>query len=162
MKRIVCVLLIAVLALSLASCMEPSPKEFTSNGMSITLTDRFVENTYEGYTVCYDSSDAAVFALKEAFTLQAGLGELSLDEYAQLVYQANSSKSPETVAKEDGLTIMEYSFLNEAENQTYRYLATMFKAEDAFWLVQFACVEDDYEAKRPLFMEWAKSVTFAS
>lgn len=162
MKKIVSVLLVVLLLFSLASCMEPSPKEFTSNGMSITLTNKFVETNVQGYTVCYDSSNAAVFALKEAFTLQAGLSDLSLDEYAQLVYQANSSKSPNPIATENGLTIMEYSFLNTEENQTYCYLATMFKADDAFWLVQFACKENAYEAQRPQFIEWAKSVTFAS
>lgn len=161
MKKILCCLLVVLFLFSLTACGGESAKEFTSNGMTVTLTDAFQETNYEGYTVCYESKDVAVFVLKESFSIQEGFGDLSLDDYAELVYAANASKNPSAVAKEDGLTVMEYSFLNQQENQTYSYYSAMFKGTDAFWLVQFACVEDKYEAKRDTFVEWAKTVEFA-
>ena len=162
MKKMVSGLLVLLLLCSLVSCTNGTAKDFTSNGMSITLTDAFRENTYEGYTVCYDSKDVAVFVLKESFSIQKGMNDWSIDDYAKLVYDANASKSPSNVSKEDGLVSMEYSFLNEQENQTYRYYATMFKGPDAFWLVQFACKQDAYDAKRQTFIDWAKTVKFDS
>lgn len=161
MKKILCCLLVVLFLFSLTACGTASPKEFTSNGMTVTLTDAFKEASYEGYTVCYESKDVAVFVLKESFSIQEGFGDLSVDDYAELVYTANASKNPNAVAKEDGLTVMEYSFLNEQENKTYSYYSAMFKGTDAFWLVQFACVEENYEAKRDTFVEWAKTVEFA-
>ena len=62
------------------------PKEFTSHGMSIVLTEAFEQRSYDGYTVCYESNDAVVFALQEAFTLMPGLENYSLEEYGDLVF----------------------------------------------------------------------------
>ena len=162
MKRIISALLVALLMFSLVSCVGESAKTFTSNGMSITLTNAFKENTYEGYTVCYESKDAAVFVLKEAFSLQEDMSEMSLDDYAKLVYSANASKSPSEISKEDGLTFIEYDFHSEEENQTYSYFTTMFKGTDAFWIVQFISKKEAYDAKRQNFVDWAKTVEFPS
>lgn len=162
MKKILAVLLAVITVLSCVACggkvYEADAKEFSSNGMTITLTEAFKESSYEGYTVCYDSSEVAVFVLKESFSLQAGLSELSVKDYADLVYQANAAKSPEAVVQADGLTYMEYTFFNEAENVTYKYFSTMHKGTDAFWLVQFATEEGNYDSYKPYLIEWAKSV----
>ena len=37
---------------------------FTSGGMEIVLPKGFTEHTVDGYTVCYDSASAEVFALR--------------------------------------------------------------------------------------------------
>ena len=57
MKKIVLIILSAVLLLSAVSCtdlLKPQEKVFSSNGMSITLTTEFNEASIEGYTVCYE------------------------------------------------------------------------------------------------------------
>ena len=162
MKKLLSLVLALVLMVALVSCGEAQPKAFTSSGMTITLTTAFKENTQAGYTVCYESSKVAVFILKESFSLQAGVENLTLDEYADLVRQSNASKSPTEIAKQDGFCTMEYNFLNESENQTYSYYCTMFKGTDAFWLVQFACKEGDYASCKDTFVDWAKTVTFDS
>lgn len=161
MKKILCCLLVVSFLFSLTACGGVSAKEFTSNGMTITLTSAFKEISVEGYTVCYDSKDVAVFVLKESFSVQEGFGDLSVDDYAKLVHTANASKNPSAVTKEGDLTVMEYDFLNQQENQTYSYYSAMFKGPDAFWLIQFACKEDLYEDKKDTFIEWAKTAKFA-
>lgn len=162
MKRILSALLVICMLVALCACMEAKPKEFSSDGLTVTLTDEFKKNTVGGYTVCYATSDVAVFALKEPFSLLEGLDELSLDDYAQLVLNANASKGATEISKKDGLTSMEYDFLNEAEDQLYSYYCAMFKSGDAFWLVQFACKAEDYDEHRATFVNWAKTVSFDS
>ncbi len=159
MKKVLSLALVLILMLSLVSC-APKPKEFTKEGMTITLTNSFWEKAMDGFTACYDSRKDAVFVLKEAFSMLEGAEELTLDEYAELVRKNNASKSPSEIKKEDGLTIMEYTFLNESNNTTYGYFLTMFKTSDAFWLVQFTCDESDYDTHRASFIEWAKSIKF--
>lgn len=162
MKKLLSLVLVLVLLVALVSCGKAQPKTFTSSGISITLTSAFKENTQAGYTVCYESSKVAVFVLKESFSIQPGVENLTLDEYAALVRQSNASKSPTEITKQDGFCTMEYNFLNENENQTYSYYCTMFKGPDAFWLVQFACKEGDYASYKDIFADWAKTVTFDS
>ena len=167
MKKILSVVLALTMLLSFASCFgsekatEGESKKFTAEGMTITLTDSFKKTEQEGYTVCYSAKDVLVVALKEEFTLQEGFENLSIIEYADLVYANNASKNPSDITSEDGLTIMEYTFFNEEYDQTYEYLSVMYKSSDAFWLVQFSCVEDDYDDNRDSFIKWAKSVEFA-
>ena len=160
MKKFLSLLLALLMLAALTSCGKAEPKIFSAQGMSLTLTSDFKENTQTGYTVCYESSKVAVFILKESFSLQPGVENLTLDEYAELIRQSNASKSPSAIVKQDGFHTMEYDFLNENENQIYSYFCTMFKGPDAFWLVQFACRKGDYAAYSDAFMDWAKTVTF--
>lgn len=162
MKKLLSLILAMTLLLAFTSCATAQPKEFSSSGITLTLTNAFKENTQAGYTVCYDSAKAAVFILKESFSIQAGIENMTLDEYAELVRQSNASKSPSAIETQDGFRTMEYDFLNETENQTYSYYCTMFKGPDAFWLVQFACKKGDYDSYKETFLEWAKTVSFDS
>ncbi len=162
MKKLASViLLIAIIASVLVSCSGASEKTFTSEGLTITLTSSFKEASGTGYTVAFDSKDVAVFALKEPFSALAGLENYTLAEYTEIVRQNNSDKDNLTAIKTaDALTWFEYTFNNTEVNKTYHYISYTFKANDAFWLVQFATVDSDIEALRPNIVTWAKSVSF--
>ncbi|MBQ8403169.1 MAG: hypothetical protein IJX55_01935 [Clostridia bacterium] len=130
-------------------------KTFASDGMSITLTGGFREVEYEGFTVCYDSSKVAVFALKEEFSLVSGLEDYTVREYGEAVIDGNNFSS--SLKNDGGLTYFEYNGTNDI---VYNYYAFVFKTDDAFWLIQFATPESEaaeYEAK---IFEWAKTITF--
>lgn len=161
-KTISMILVLATLLLALVACGSAKPKEFTTGGMYFTLTDDFRQVSVPGYTACYESSKVAVFVLKESFSLQAGLGNKSLDEYAQMVRKNNSSKSPSDILKSDGLTYMEYKFYNAEYSTTYKYFCTMYKSSDAFWLIQFTCSDKLYADYKSSFVNWAKTVSFAN
>lgn len=136
----------------------PEPKTFSSDGMTITLTDAFAEVVMDAFTAAYDSADAAVFALKEAFTSADGLEDYTLAQYADLVIQANSLPSARATVS-DGLVHFEYT--NTTPNGDYRYFAYVYKAADAFWLVQFAVPDETAEDYTAQIQAWAKSVTFS-
>ena len=94
---------------NLFSNKTPDPKDFSSNGMTITLTDEFVKTDVENYTVAYDSKNVAVFALKEAFALADGFQDYTLEQYGNLVLQNNNLSSSKIEDKE-GLIGFEYEF----------------------------------------------------
>lgn len=165
MKKVVSLLMTAVFLFALTGCSskkiyEKEAKTFSASGMEIILTEGFKEADFEGYTACYDSSEVAIFTLKEEFSLAEGFEDLTLEEYSDLLYQANADYSPDPITEIEGIPCMEYTFLNEEEDVTFRYLTTLFKAPDAFWLIQFTCEEDCYEEYKPYFIDWAKTVTF--
>lgn len=164
MKKLIALMLTVLMLLTFAGCdtsvLDAKEALFTKAGMEITLTEGFKETEMAGYTVCYDSSEVAVFVLKEEFSAAEGFGDYTLEEYAALVYQANADRSPDAVTTTDGLTTMEYVFENEEDGNTYKYFSTMFKGPDAFWLIQFSCFEENYDEYKPHFIEWAKSAKF--
>lgn len=134
------------------------PKTFTKDGMSVTLTDAFKETEAEGYDVAYESKKEVVFAQKESFDLAEGFGDLTVEEYAELVLEANESN--EEIKSEDGLLYFEYDATGD-NKVDYHYYAFFYKANDAFWMVQMATYKNKAQDARPQIMEWAKSVSFS-
>ena len=139
----------------------PKEKTFSSNGMTITLTDAFREISAEPFTVAFDSQKAAVFALKEPFTLAEGIDELTLEEYTDLIIQANGLTDVEKKTA-DGQPCLEYDFTNTDTNQTFHYYIYPYKTGDAFWTVQFAALKGSGEIDPQQIAQWAKSVAFDS
>ena len=144
---------------NLFSNKTPDPKDFSSNGMTIKLTDEFVKTDVENYTVTYDSKNVAVFALKEAFALADGFQDYTLEQYGNLVLQNNNLSSSKIEDKE-GLIGFEYEFTNPDTKDTYKYFSFVYKADDAFWLVQFATLTENVDEYSPKILEWAKTVSF--
>ena len=143
----------------LFSDKTPDAKDFSSNGMSIRLTDEFIKTDIENYTVAYDSKNVAVFALKEAFALADGFQNYTLEQYGNLVLKNNNLSASE-LQNLDGLTEFEYEFTNPNTKDTYKYFSFVYKADDAFWLVQFATLTENVNEYRAQILEWAKTVSF--
>lgn len=135
-------------------------KTFSSNGMNITLTDKFVQTSAQGFTVCYDSPDVAVFALKEKFSMAEGFGDITLDEYRDLIVAGNNLTSAEK--KEiNGLKALEYVYKNPQKQQTYRYYTFVYKTDDAFWTLQFVCLDKESSDHYKDILKWVGSVEFS-
>ncbi len=146
------------ISVNLFSAPKAEPKTFTDEGMRITLTDEFREAEAGNYTVCYESSRFAVFALKEEFSLLQGSEQYTTAQYADLVLQNNALSA--TTFDRDGLVGFEYDFTNPETKDTFRYFSFVYKTEDAFWLVQFATPAATAETYRTSVTEWAKTVSF--
>lgn len=154
MKKRSAALVFLVLIMIIASGCSSEAKEqvFSAEGLEVTLTESFKETDYDPYTVCYDSSKVAVFALKEEFEL-IGTSDLTVAEYADIVLEANEIE--DTPVTENGVTYVVF----EAElEESYTYLAAMYKGQDAYWLVQFACKTENFETLKPELLKYAASV----
>ena len=161
MKRIAILMAVLMLTLSLASCGLMGEKTFTKDGISITVKGFFTEQNdlAEGFNLILISPDAGVMILKETFTEfeEAGLDtDMSVKDYAKIVMKGNGfSGDP---IEEDGMTYFIYT--ETADGTEFTYMGFCYRGTDAYWLVQIYCPTEDYEAKKPEMMEWAKSVSF--
>ena len=157
LKRSLSCLLLCMLLLS-ASCSAKA-KEFSKDGMHITLTDAFSEGKYYDMTAYYDweEEDVTVSAMKEEFSVLEENGEstaLSLEEYAEVLMEA--SELTAEVQTENGLTY--FTFEKTPYDVTYLYYAMVFRTDDAYWLFQFVCPKEKQETYEAQFMEWAGSI----
>ena len=94
---------------------------------------------------------------KEEYYDKDGFQDYTLEQYGNLVLKNNNLSASE-LQNLDGLTEFEYEFTNPNTKDTYTYFSFVYKADDAFWLVQFACDVKDYNEYKPYFIEWAKTV----
>lgn len=136
-------------------------KDFSSHGMTITLTDEFNEIDMDNYTVCFESQDVAVFALQERFTLAEGLEDYTLKQYGNVIINNNAPAAGAKLKNNHSLTYFEYEFTNPKTDETYHYFSVVYKASDSFWMVQFATSKENYERYEDSFIKWAKSVSFS-
>ena len=134
-------------------------KTFTAGGMTITLTDEFSEKDIEQYEVAFESRKVAVWALTEKFSLVEGWESYTVEQYLEMVLEANDLTGSQIVS-ENGLCRFEYS--STIDGDSYHYVSYGYKAEDAFWLVQFVTLEKDAEKYAPKLAEWAASVKFTA
>ena len=137
---------------------SPDAKTFTAEQMSITLTEDFQKSEIEGFTVSYTSEKVAVFALKNPFSLIEDFEAYTPQQYADAALQANGLTAAETKTA-DGLTYFEYERPIDDDNGLYHFFAYVYKADDAFWLIQFATPAKGANELAPQITEWAKSVT---
>lgn len=63
------------------------------------------------------------------------------------------------LSEDDGVEYYEYSYLDIGLD-AFKYFNTAYESDDAFWLVQFFCTEDDYDSNKADFIKWAKTVSF--
>lgn len=134
-------------------------KVFSSDGMTITLTDAFEKADFDGYTVTYDSRFVAVFALKESFAETPVLADYSIEEYADLLVEANELTDAQ-IKKDGEHTYVEYDAETDS-GETYLYCTYVYKADDAFWFVQFAAPAENADEYADEISAWAKSVSFS-
>ena len=135
-------------------------KAFSSNGMTITLTAGFQEIQIANYTVTYDSRNVAVFAMKEPFSLAEGFENNSLDQYADLLIQANGWSDVKKFTH-DGLSGFEYDFTNPTTKLECHYTSYVYRSDDAFWVVQFATLKENADKFAEQIKKWARSVSFS-
>ncbi len=150
----------AVLCLLCPSCSDDG-KTFSKAGMSITLTDDFIENDYYNLTAHYEmeEEDVTVSAAKEEFSAikEAGDDISSKEEYASVIMKDNDIDTG-LLESEDGLTY--FVFRKTPYDTEYVYYAFVFETEDAFWLFQFGCESESEDDYRDSFMKWAGSIRF--
>ncbi len=128
------------------------PKNFEKDGIRLTLTDRFTETPSElGFYAYYTANFSGVVVLKESFSLEEGLAELSLEDYTRNVIKNNGHTNLKPQCRDDL-----WFYVRDAGNtRSYSY---SFKGSDAFWIVQFICMTSDASLLEDQFFMWANCI----
>ena len=162
MKKLLCVCISLVLMLSLLTSCSTKPKDFTWNGVTLTLDSGFVEHEITNESASYANYFKA-YVVVVSYETVSSLTELGYDadmtvaEYAALSIEANEFESE--VKTTDGVTY--YNYTGNADGTDYTYMATVHLLGGSFWLVQFACETKDYANAESQFLAWAKTVSYA-
>lgn len=141
--------------------MGPADKTFTYREMSVTLNEDFFETEFLGYETVYRSQKAIVLVLKERVNeIPLEYRNVTLEEYGELMIESNDLPLSATVTTENGLTFFEYEASEDGD--TFYYFAALYRTEDAFWTLQFYTKAENRNKLRDDFIDYAKSVSFAS
>ena len=128
-----------------------SPKTFTKEGFEITLTDAFQETELEGFFTCYESKTTFAFVVQEEKEI---FGDITLDEYADLVLEANERTG---LKKNENGDFVWFAYTDTPETQELYYLSVCYEGEDYFWVITFSTPAVNQEDFHPKFIQWAES-----
>ena len=135
-------------------------KEFSAEGVTITLTNEFHKTQVSGLTAAYESRDVVVGLQKEAFGA-SGWENYSARQYIDAMIDHNPEKFSSAIVKEsEGLVGFTYQAIDPGTKQMCNYYCYAYKTDDAFWLVQFAVLNKDAQQHEQSIVDWAKSVKF--
>ena len=137
---------------------SPEPKEFTSSGMTVTLTKDFTEDNVMGFTYSCRSKDVYMLALREAFSEAEGLKDLTLDEYRDILLEVNELTDAR-VDTFDGIPGFEYDYEDEDGN-AYHDRTYVYRTDESFWMIQFITFREAFSKYETTINGWAKSVRF--
>lgn len=160
MKKIVCLMLSLVfLCFSLCACTV-KPKDFSWQGLRITLTEAFEEKEITEKSATY-TSYRDLYAVEITYE---SLEDLILMEYDPLMtpedYAEMSITDNELEAEvqvKDG--VVYYNYTDMADRREFTNMVTVHRCGDGFWLVRFAALTEDYEKAEGDFISFAKTVT---
>jgi hypothetical protein len=175
MRKIVVLLTALALVCSLTSCSfvdtfvesfvqaweEETTQTYTVKEMSITLTGLFIrqDDYAEGCDAVFLSMDLdTVVAVSRMTYEHVGIPNMSAAQFAEY-YAMLLMERDVTAAEEGGLTYLEETLTREEGERAFLYAFYTF--EETYWVVVMSCPAEVYGEKRPDFMKWAGSVTFA-
>ncbi len=133
---------------------------FTVEGMQITLHDQFEEFEANGFHAAYECEDLAILVLKEKFSLMEGFADYTLEDYGKLVRDNNKNVNPSELKTEQNFLYFEYDKVNTGTDDDFHYIVTMYKGNDAFWMIQYVIPAEKAEQTRADVFAWAASVIF--
>lgn len=157
---LVCLMLIMSV---FAACGEnTSEKEYTKNGLTITLPEnaKEMDDSY-GYSAAYQIGNTIVIAaMEESLDMLSSLGldeTSTVEDYAKLVAEVNGY-SADDVTTITGTDIPMFEYSSTVSDVEYKYIGSCYKGTDSFWFINFGTVASNYDSVKEDFERWAASV----
>lgn len=155
MKKTLKALMIILLLTMLFGCKD-NKKTFEKNGVSITLTDKFIEKEVVQVGFYLESNDHIFMSNRESKYTLSQMGVDNLTDYANLVL-SNSGKIGTVLESEDGYRYAYYE--STVGDQTFGYMLLTFEGEDYFYTMNFGCLSKKLDDNKDLYFSWAKTIT---
>ncbi len=169
MKKIMQLILLVCMTITLVAC-ETKTKEFTKEGVTVTLPTSFKERKADNALVYYLSRKAMFMAnrnkkqdyppLCQYNDAQGYADKLRNDEYLQY-----NKKPADYSLVEKGNDGTEFAWLyydNTVNKIEYSYMLVVKVAGDNVYIMNFASLKKDFEKLSSDFMEYAKSIKVAA
>ena len=158
-RHMAALLMICISCTLLLSGCSGDPKNFTVNGLTITLTKAFSEGKADRFDVYLKSDDVIFTAVEETSDELESLGYeiASLDDYAAELVKLNNKTAGDLVARSN----YKY-FLTTGTNSgaSYTYVHCIFKESDSYWVCEFACKSKNYDKLEKKILKWADTIVF--
>lgn len=155
-KKLLLAILLCLLTSIIAGCSS-SPKNFSIDNLTVTLTKEFKEEKSREFDMYIVSDDVVFSAIEEtANELETSGYEISsLNDYCLEIAELNSTPKS-AIAKRDNY----YYFTNTktVSGGNYTYIHCMFEGQSSYWICEFVCKTKLYDRYKKDIFSWADSI----
>ena len=140
----------------------PEPEIFSTQGISITLSDEFIDVTLANedyFDVMYSSRDVAVLMHRFEFSQMEEPEAVSMEDFLLSIDFGPEIELFGPYTNGD-LYWFEYELFNPNINEDFFFATFYYKGYDSFWEVQFGLPARLAEEYSELIFQWAGSVSF--
>ena len=148
MKRIVCLLLLTVSLLALASCKDGGYKTYNEGNIEFTLPKAMTERSVNYADICY--SDGSLKFMAMAFSNERIKEELKLYEqitvtdYVNLYMSWNGYTASYTYDEENNCVSFDEITVNDLGIRNYEAYR-FYRREGGIYVIWIYCIADEYE-----------------
>ncbi len=162
--RIIGIVIVAAVVAIIANVKEAGwfakDRDITVGDFSITLTHDFEEGElFDDWYAFIESDFAQVYAYRQPFIIEDyDISEVTVEDYGALLESLDyfgEKYSKHTTP--DGIIYYEYIYVADNGEECADYLFVI-KGSDAFWEVEFLCLDEKGDKLEERFIEWAESV----
>ena len=136
------------------------PKTFTKDGMSITLTNEFKEETQEPFTAVYVANRRGAVVFTSNVKVK-GKVEVTLRQVCEYIMVDNGVPS-DYIRKDGDRYYFEYDYKNPDDGIEYHYKSYVLQEnEKSFWLVTFCTTKGAEAMNSKDFDKWVDTIKFS-
>lgn len=154
--------IVAFLAISifgLSACFKPKTKEFSGSGMTVTLTDDFVEKEVLQAQLYLESTKSIFMGNAETKAFLVDYGITDLRTYTQKVLELAGKTSVEIFEYNEGGVRFDYAYYDATVDlNEFGYMLITMEGESNYYTMDFGCKKANLESNKEQFMAWAKLI----
>lgn len=155
--KIVLMLGVMLIMVSTLSSCASKPKEFSSNGITVTLTNKFKYGNDENAQVLLLTSKIGFMGNGE-YKTSVGVSDNQLEHYTQKVLNVSGKTADIMNYDEDGVTFCYAYYTATAQNITFKYMLITKEGTSKYYTMNFWSKESEFDEYKDQFLEWAKTI----
>ena len=161
MKKLLCVLMCVLMALTMSGCGKSNEDKFVFENIELSLPKDygFAEDEVSGWThVLYsESTDIGIYiAFYSRESVEQFYGEITVDELAQIY--CDGLEQVTTKKENDKLYII--TDVETFEEYTVFNYTQLIEKDNGFWTILMDCYGEDKALYENAFAKWCKAITF--
>lgn len=156
-------LVLAVFAFTGCETKYNTPKEFSREGMTITLNEEFNEGHLDEATAYYQGMTSILIVEKfkfEDLKSENLSSDSTIEDFAGYITDYYSLGEESEFILGDNGEYLYTDYVRTIRNETYTFVPCLFKSGDAFWVFDFCCSEIHALSITPDFHKWASTIKF--
>lgn len=158
LRKILSIFVFLMVSFGLMGCTA-TPMEFSGSGITITLTDDFLEEDVIQAPFYLESRDHMFMGMRESKASLVSYYINSLSDYIDAVLEAGGLPSIDKFTQDDGDVEYMYAYYSKTVGEVdYGYMLIVMESEDYFYTMNFGCLNDKLDDNKDQYFQWLETI----